>query len=71
MVNFGLLFIMGGVVLIRNLLDIVLLYNFEKELLIIIFIYEKKRNIWFLNINFNSICFIVGFNGCIDLFWFW
>lgn len=33
---------MGGVVLIRNLLDIVLLYNFEKELLIIIFIYENK-----------------------------
>lgn len=62
---------MGGVVLIRNLLDIVLLYNFEKELLIIIFIYEKKRNIWFLNINVNSICFIVGFNGYIDLFWFW
>lgn len=42
MVNFGLLFIKGGVVFIRNLLDIVLLYNFEKELLIIIFIYENK-----------------------------
>lgn len=42
---------MGGVVLIRNLLDIVLLYNFEKELLIIIFIYEKKRNIWFLYVK--------------------
>lgn len=33
---------MGGVVFIRNLLDIVLLYNFEIELLIIIFIYENK-----------------------------
>lgn len=33
---------MGGVVLIRNLLDIVLLYNFEIELFIIIFIYENK-----------------------------
>lgn len=33
---------MGGVVLIRNLLDIVLLYNFEIELVIIIFIYENK-----------------------------
>lgn len=33
---------MGGVVLIRNLLDIVLLYNFEIELLIIIFIYDNK-----------------------------
>lgn len=42
---------MGGVVLIRNLLDIVLLYNFEIELLIIIFIYEKKRNIWFLYVK--------------------